>query len=564
MQLKRWNINLRKNESVLNNYTDIINDFIEYMSCNEIHAYIDLTTNNNTFIENFLQNMAIFHIKRLKLDINNVCATCWTTMTEYRLNYTHMHIDACDYEQSFFKTTNILPINTSITYFNENDTAPLLYTNLKKDHNIDHNILFNTNNNTLYIEFPEILKHISFDGGNYLHGEIYINPFKENIIPDKKKIVIALWYKDSSPLNIPTFDINYFAYYTWKKQNKTVDFLKSKDDTLLQLIPQTNNIKTIKITDNKIINYMFFENLIIHKKINAGYQLFQIIKHDISNYKSFILDISALIYMKPTPLIPEFINELEIWELTTNNNHTINEITENNLPYNNEFILDLTENKYSALEKYIYDISTFHLKRCGCSLHNINNRVGITYFMFNNDIDKYPPNNITNSISMLTIHLNYTKNEDKTLLTNLNVSDINYDSLHTINNTMYISNNNIYKHSIYNNKYYNNYSNDSIIINIWNKPLEINSIQPIQINKIYDKLINPFTFNRIQSIPDTIKINKNTMLAILKDPNNLNQSHNISNNSNNLILKLNIDESSKLGKCSCNNTFIPKSLRFDM
>lgn len=536
MELNRWNIDLPDalHEPTIEQSVEIIYDFINYMSKFAMHANIPLNQNSGTFIENFLKNIVLFHINRLKLDINNIYATCWGEDTEYRLGYTHMHTDGCDYETKFFKTHTITPIMTCLTFLNDNCTAPFLYTNLRDCFIEDITITEYNATNSIYIEFAEALKHISFDGGNKMHGEVYIKPPSQSISA-KPKIVIAIWQKDKIPLNIPTFDIEQFAFYLWKHKHKQVDTIKIKFDPNLNFIPQTTNIKTITLSDNSIINYKFFENLIQKKRIDAGYDLFHLLNPYMETYKSFIIDISTLVFWKSMPIMPVFKNGLEIWEFENGNHYDIKEFNKGNIAYNTEIIMNLSTEFFSDIEKYIYDISTFHLAKSGCYLHNSAKNIVISYLIINNDTDKYPPVNINNASSLFSIHANLTTDKHNTLFTSLNHPDIHYDTLHNSNNTMYISNNNIYRHIIYNNNFYNRYSNDSLIINIRNVPIELNNA-----NAIYNVArSSDCLFKRIQYMPEIFTINKDDMFAILKDPDILMQQ--IPNYTADAILKMNTD-----------------------
>jgi hypothetical protein len=537
MELNRWNIDLVEIPNALSVElsVEIIDDFIHYMSKSEMHTNIQLNQNTGTFIENFLTNIALFHINRLNLDINKVNVSCWAAESEYRLGYTNMHTDGCDYENIFFKTYTRKPIITCLTFFNDNYTAPFIYTNLRSTSSRDIEIAEYNANNNIHIELPQILKHISFDGGNITHGEIYIkSPIQS--MRTKKKIAISIWSKDNSPINIPTFDVEQFAYHVWKEKHKKVDTIKLKtDEPCLNFIPHTN-IKTITLSDDSIINYNFFENLIKKKNVNACYDLLNLLTPYLVTHTSFIIDISTVMFWKPMPITPVFKNGLEIWEFDNGNHYNIKEFNNGNISYNTEIILNLSTDVYSDIEKYIYDISRFHLSRSGCYSSNVTKNIIISYIIINNDTDKYPPVNVNNSSSLFSIHTNLNADNHNTLFTNLNNYDICYDTLHNANNTMYIYNNNqLNRHIIYTNKFYNKYSNDSLIINIRNGYSELNSVNFIHnVPEPSDRL-----FKRVQSIPETVTINKDVMYAILKDPDFLIQK--VPNYTDYAILKMDTD-----------------------
>ena len=274
--------NISKQESASENM-DIINNFIIFLSKKGVF-FFDFNKIYDTFLENFLKNIVLFHIDRLNLRNDEVYASIWGEEHEYDFNYVHMHFDHCDYENVMEGTKNKKPIISCVTFFNENK-SPLIVTDITKEM-VKNNNYLNDDNNKLYIEFPKTLKHVSFNGGAYLHGESYMNMNETCNL--RKKIVIAIWKKEEKPKYLSSFDMGQFKYYLWVSLGKNIDNINFERN-MKELKFSKKTGKEIVIRDSKIINKTFFDKLVNREKYTCEL-LLPLIKNHTNDCDSFVLD----------------------------------------------------------------------------------------------------------------------------------------------------------------------------------------------------------------------------------------------------------------------------------
>ena len=223
-----WNIE----NSFNNELTEYIN-----INCNIGTKLLDLSKENYSLYEKFVYDMAIFHFKRLNIEItNNHYIEFWS---KNKFNTHKLHLD-CDEYQKKNNLNYLYPLLSCVTYFNDND-CPTIITDIDLESYKYKEFEKQTN---IYLSFPKCNKHITFNG-SFFHGSTSL---KECHYDARNIIAINLW--DKKPTNIeyytPNTDTNIFY-----NKNKT-EFIINRDEE-----------KTITINVNKnIINYDFFENLL--------------------------------------------------------------------------------------------------------------------------------------------------------------------------------------------------------------------------------------------------------------------------------------------------------------
>lgn len=517
--------NIQKHESSLQN-ADIINNFINFLSNNGIFHF-DFNREYNSFLEFFLKNIILFHIQRLNLKHDEVYANVWGEVNEYNNTYLHMHFDHCDYEKIIEGTENKKPIMSCVTFFNEND-SPLIITEITKEMVRDNNYL-NYDNNKLYIEFPQTLKHISFDGGTYMHGESYMNVQEKCNL--RKKIVIAIWKKEDKPKHLVTFDMVLFKYYLWTQLRETIEKINF-ENKIKEIMFFKKTSKQIIIKDSKIINKTFFDKLVKKEKYTCE-KLLPLIKDHRENFDSFVLDFKDQIILNEQTPNEFFENGIEFWDCDINNidNDILNTLN-NNLEKNDLFktyyeqILDINKSDYNILEKYIYDIAIYHIKR----LKLDKKRYCISYYNNNNNInysDESPlfsiQINLTDETSVCTNFKNDTITQIDKLKNNMDDSI----SKNMKNKGLFFIKNNKHRHFIFNNSFYNIFNDDSFTINVWDEKIankynfysekyENNTIKNKQEIETYKRDIELFKFSQARIDKHITSIDKYEMLFLIE------------------------------------------------
>lgn len=275
-------------------YNNIIDDFLFFSKKLSVPFLLDLNKTTYSFIEKIIYDNIKFHSNRLNIDLSNRVVSFWSKTTEYNFNYTHMHIDHCDYESRMFNTEIKKPLFTSVLYFNDND-CPTLLTDVTREMNNKIDFL-NINNTKLGFSFPNTFKNIVFNSGNYYHGECYLKEYKQK---ERKVIVIAVWDKKDEPSYLSYFNnelLNSFLFSFFERPiHNTVNIVKyDKITTLLIVKETTNNIINIKINNSQLINNSFFVDLLVYKKKDVIYRFNQIFEK-FKNLDTFVLDFSNII-----------------------------------------------------------------------------------------------------------------------------------------------------------------------------------------------------------------------------------------------------------------------------
>jgi hypothetical protein len=141
------------------------------------------------------------------------------------------------------------------------------------------------------------MKHITFDGGNNLHG--IANIFENN--NKKKRPILSINIWDKKPLYIPYFDhltfMNMLYHEEILSQRSNIDELKEynivveKNEKLIDIRLDMKNTKTIELKNNDIINPDFFKNIFLNKKYDGILKLYEIIKEDLQNFDTFYFNL---------------------------------------------------------------------------------------------------------------------------------------------------------------------------------------------------------------------------------------------------------------------------------
>lgn len=218
-------------------------------------------------IEKYVYDIAHFHLHRMNMD--------FTSNITIEFSYSHnrdvIHITEDNYTNKD-KGISKKPLLTTITYMTKCN-SPLLITNIDEDAYKFKKL----EDKNMCVFFPNITKHVSFDGGKYYH---YTNMFNmNNKVGDI--LYVNLWI-DYCPKNTP-------LYYSGSFENNTVCHKFTKDNILIHFTNKNENTKEIT-TYNNILNDNFFEKMLYKKNKNIFYNFEGILEcEDIDNYDTFIL-----------------------------------------------------------------------------------------------------------------------------------------------------------------------------------------------------------------------------------------------------------------------------------
>lgn len=270
--LSVWNFQINDKTINLDKSIDHLLTFLENLNLN---FFLDNTKSEYSLVEKILLDVVLFHANRLKIDMNNKHISFWGKSTEYMFDCLHVHIDHCDYERQMYNTQNKKPLFTTLLYFNDND-CPTLLTDVTRE--MKNNSDFINNKNTkIGFSFPKRFKNITFDSGNYYHGETYLSDYKQT---SRKVIVVALWDEINKPYSNPFFPVDLFYHFCFKNYEYAVldnnTKLYDKNIPLVLFNNADDNIIIIKVNDKKLINYDLFYNILIKKDKKCLYKFKQI------------------------------------------------------------------------------------------------------------------------------------------------------------------------------------------------------------------------------------------------------------------------------------------------
>lgn len=251
MKTNLWHIDLCNNTTINENVFDLIK-----IKPKQLYL-LNFKKEQFTLIEKYVYDIAIFHLQRLNIVLNDeIFIEFWfkhkivdnNLDRIYGIN--NFHVD-CDEE---LKKTNkvVHPILSCVTY-GSNSLYPTVITEVGYD---DYKFKNFENKETLQIFFPEKNKHISFDG-SYMHGvgNIFdINDMKSNDkFYEKERIMLAINLWKHRPLKL--------QYYV----PETTDVLYNFDK--FEVIIEINeNTVFSEISNNDVFTYDFYERLFYNKE----------------------------------------------------------------------------------------------------------------------------------------------------------------------------------------------------------------------------------------------------------------------------------------------------------
>lgn len=221
--LKIYNLSYNHDKSCdINSVKKQLNEIIEnkeFSSDTYLLNTQEYTTNNNerNIIEKYIFDTASFHLNEYnnsnntKYNIDNIFVEFWSLNNKHRsLDNPQLHFDKDENAYLYDNETTgySSPFLSCVTYFNNNDDAPTLITNITRKYNSINTIQYNeSEKNELTMVFPRDMIQVTFNGGEYLHGMYLLKKdcAKRNLL------AINLFAKK------PTY-VSYFPYYSFIKK----------------------------------------------------------------------------------------------------------------------------------------------------------------------------------------------------------------------------------------------------------------------------------------------------------------------------------------------------------
>ncbi len=229
--LKIYNLSyIHNNNYDINIVKTQLNTFIEkknFLKDTFLLNTKEYTTNKKqgNMIEKFIFDTASFHLNEYNNSNNTIYNIDEIYVEFWCLNDRHfkkMHFDKDENSYLYNNETTgyFAPFLSCITYFNDNDDAPTLITNITRKYNSIHEIqvLNEFEKKELTMVFPRDMFQITFNGGQYLHGMYLLN--KE--CAERKLFAVNLF------INKPTY-VSYFPYYLMAKNtydNKQLKYIE--------------------------------------------------------------------------------------------------------------------------------------------------------------------------------------------------------------------------------------------------------------------------------------------------------------------------------------------------
>lgn len=313
-----------------------INLLTEQLTSLEYEFILNKNKSSLNIIENFVNNIFLFHSNRLNLDRDKFYVTfSLENNDKFHMNYFHMNY--FKYEDS---KERINPICTTLTYLN-NSLNPVVITDLDFE---DYKYKNFKNSTNLLFSFPYKFEHICFDG-KYYYGI-------PNIYEDKniKPLILKVNIWDKKPNNI-----NY--YETEKFVNKLDNIDIDIDDSIknINLIFEESSFHRQLLLDKNIINKNFLEE-ILYAKNNYLFIKLKDIFDNIENY--YTIEENIKINKKLEHSLPVEVNIYDC------NNLLI--VQTENLPIIQNKTFNELINKYGNI---IYDLYPIYYKK---ELKNVN------------------------------------------------------------------------------------------------------------------------------------------------------------------------------------------------
>lgn len=268
-----------KNWIIDNSYYNdkLIHSIIEAnQSMNNKTAFLDLNKSEYTFIEKYIYDIAMFHFSQKNITNSKdhliefwVKTACTTDNS--------LHIDC---NEAIKHTNLIYPLFSCVTYINDNNCMPAIFTNID---NHDYKFKIFDKHTEILLSLPKKNKQVTFDG-RYYHGCKFLSDNQNN---ERYIIAINIWNTNQIT------DINYY------KPNDMIivadKFLNCHDSLLSIQEENEDKIQTITVGSD-IINYNFFNNLLYEHTRDVCYIFKKFIQDDMySNLHTFIFKLDKSI-----------------------------------------------------------------------------------------------------------------------------------------------------------------------------------------------------------------------------------------------------------------------------
>lgn len=489
-----WDIDLNANNLIKYNITDEViteevTNLITYISETKSIFILDMDKNEYSLIEIFLRSIANFHIDRLNAETNKKTKyypVFWSKDASYDIKHIHTHIDHCDYEKLVYNVEDNAPVLTTITYFTETDTIPTILTDVTREMCNDNNFIHKLNEKIVLV-MPRILRHFSFTGGVNIHGEAYLD--NNNIKLDRKTIVLTLW--ETPPLMAPKFCSETFYAYIFNNVNcKSIDIIlkplnqiRRYNNVELLLFKLVNSvIRRIVIENDQLINYEFFNSLIIKKIRNSLFGLKSYIDQNRIVADVIEFDIKQCVKWKQisniNPLIKSGLSNWQI-DFDENNYHRIEKGFYSDLKkkmqgniltsfaFNRELLFDMKSDHCNEEENYIYHIAKNHIERMRNENDKMGYDIGEIYVSFYINTTENNKLSISNDNAIQTIVTSLENNNDYSLITSINNDMYKYKQIENSNIGVVYNNN---SHISFAGNYYTKYGKGTLIIRLWLTP----------------------------------------------------------------------------------------------
>ena len=391
--IENWEFNYT-NDDNCDNYTRLL----EYSNSNNIECLLDKTKTEYSLIEKTVYDISKFHLNRLNIDINSedIYIAFWFKYSAQECEKcTNLHMDRDDYEGRILNTTTNRPFLSVITYLTDNNN-PTIITNINDSVKDNKNYM---DNPSICFSFPKKYKQISFHGGKYIHGEtsIFKNDYDYTNRDKRRSLLIIKFNKKIRPLNVPLYNEPILFYHAFLMNNtKLNNTTYSKTDDILS-INQSNDQPLYVMVDDSIINYTFFKNVFEEGNVDLMNKFAKIFKYITNNsakkVDQLIFDITAnshkynpkqiIYYCENKKLTQNTIHnsytdtesimsddlkfKLNTWKINNDCGDMLSEclanIDNSSDIFNKSFILNHSKFSFDVIEKYVYDIAHFHLRR---------------------------------------------------------------------------------------------------------------------------------------------------------------------------------------------------------
>jgi hypothetical protein len=537
-EILSWDLDVNSTSAMTQSTVDayIKNACIASTKIDSIFA-LDMSKKTYGIIEKYVYDIAMFHFQRLQVNMDaNKHVTFWFKTTEC-LKCKNMHVDKDKYESFIYKTHNLKPILSCITYLTDNNN-PTVISNIDKD---SYNARDFTNNNTnLCFSFPRKNKHVSFDGGKYYHGELGLYPIEYG--DERHLMVINLWDSEVPPMKIPFFNESIYSYIIYTMTGKPIkEVVIPKEESFIGFRSTTSNTMKIQLTAQhyQYISFKDFLRDIFYGNANKMMSNFlTIFENDIPSRDGLVIFDLSTIHSSYKDLNLSWVLDANVkkWDIKFCIHHEVAnrqlQSLANYLDISNHikttFLLNPAISDYSIIEKYVYDIAMFHLKRL--NIEFTDNKYIEFWFRAKKTTDNYMhfdsdeyKEKVENQISVpfLTCITYLNDSDNPTIISNINREDLSSGNGNGNNNdSMCISFPRKYKHISFDggNYYHGEYnmtessssmmSDDryTLVINLWNcaPPLHV----PYYNNDFYSF----FIFQRTGRPFDSEKFQKSSEL----------------------------------------------------